>query len=173
MVFPILMIFAVFFTVLSSDQLGSVLSKSDLKRLEMYSQNMVDYHLIMDLLQPLARLFFLSRIGSIISKVQQAILLGMGLQMKSVDTLEKELDLPASQILGHLIRMIGNFSKVNIVRSSTWLHFLCFSFFVCIFDIAVYFLYIMSPCAVYNLCFACNFLSKRVCLSKDKEWVVC
>ena len=35
----------------------------DLKRLQMYSNNMADYHLIMDLVPSLARLYFLNMMG--------------------------------------------------------------------------------------------------------------
>jgi len=35
----------------------------DLKRLQMYSNNMADYHLIMDLIPSLARLYFLNMMG--------------------------------------------------------------------------------------------------------------
>jgi N-acetyltransferase 10 len=49
--------------VLSKMELDVYLTKYDLKRLEMYSKNLVDYHLIMDLIPSLARLYFLSHMG--------------------------------------------------------------------------------------------------------------
>jgi len=49
--------------VLSKTELDAYLSKYDLKRLEMYSKNLVDYHLIMDLIPALARLYFLNHMG--------------------------------------------------------------------------------------------------------------
>lgn len=42
----------------------------DMKRLELYSQNMVDYHLIVDLLPTLGRLYFTDRINVHLSSVQ-------------------------------------------------------------------------------------------------------
>ena len=43
----------------------------DLKRLELYSQNMVDYHLIMDLIPSISKLFFLKKMsGFNLSAVQ-------------------------------------------------------------------------------------------------------
>ncbi len=36
----------------------------DYKRLEMYAQNLVDYHLIMDLVPNMAKLFYLNKLGS-------------------------------------------------------------------------------------------------------------
>ncbi|WAR02866.1 NAT10-like protein [Mya arenaria] len=70
---------------LTRSELEMYITRYDLKRLELYSQNMVDYHLIMDLVPILARM---------------GVLLGLGLQHKTVDDLERELDLPAAQLLG-------------------------------------------------------------------------
>lgn len=39
------------------------LTNYDIKRLEMYSNNLVDYHLIIDLMPTLARLYFLNQLG--------------------------------------------------------------------------------------------------------------
>ncbi|OWF43305.1 N-acetyltransferase 10 [Mizuhopecten yessoensis] len=91
---------------MSKRDLDLYLSNYDLKRLELYSQNMVDYHLVMDLLPTIARLFFLDQADIHLSAVQSAILLGMGLQHKTVDELEKDLDLPSSQLLGLFSRVI-------------------------------------------------------------------
>ncbi|XP_077318867.1 RNA cytidine acetyltransferase [Lithobates pipiens] len=85
----------------------------DLKRLEMYSQNMVDYHLIMDLIPSIARLVFLQRLGSFnLSVAQNALLLGIGLQHKSMDELEKEIELPVSQLMGLFNRVIRKIVQV-------------------------------------------------------------
>ena len=51
-----------YLTALSKDELEMSISKYDLKRLELYSQNIADYHLIMDLLPSLARLHFLNKV---------------------------------------------------------------------------------------------------------------
>ncbi|CAM9579055.1 unnamed protein product [Scytosiphon promiscuus] len=72
----------------------------DLKRLGLYSRNLVDYHLITDLLPMLAKLYFLGRMPSTrMSHLQEAILLAMGLQHRSVTLLSKELQLPDNQVL--------------------------------------------------------------------------
>ena len=55
---------------LSSQELGHYLTKYDVKRLELYSQNMVDYHLIMDLVPLVARMFFLDQIDIHLSAIQ-------------------------------------------------------------------------------------------------------
>lgn len=94
-------------STLSSSELAAQFSPYDLKRLEMYSRNMVDYHLIMDLVPAVARMFFLKQLGDVsFSAAQCALLLGVGLQHKSVDTLEKEIGLPSSQLMGLFNRLI-------------------------------------------------------------------
>eukprot|EP00466_Bigelowiella_natans_P003509 jgi/Bigna1/57656/fgenesh1_pm.23_\ len=75
-------------------------SKYDLKRLESYSRNLVDYHLVLDLVPICARLFFERRLpGVALSAAQSAILMGIGLQCKSVQDLEALLRLENMQIL--------------------------------------------------------------------------
>ncbi|KAI1903930.1 hypothetical protein AGOR_G00000480 [Albula goreensis] len=92
---------------LTSSELSALFSPYDLKRLEMYSRNMVDYHLIMDMTPSVARMFFLKQLGDIsLSAAQCALLLGVGLQHKTVDQLEKEIELPSSQLMGLFNRLI-------------------------------------------------------------------
>lgn len=93
--------------VLTSTELTAQFSPYDLKRLEMYSRNMVDYHLIMDMTPAIARLYFLKQMGDVtLSVAQCALLLGVGLQHKHVDDLEKEIELPSSQLMGLFNRVI-------------------------------------------------------------------
>uniref|UniRef100_H3DF39 RNA cytidine acetyltransferase n=1 Tax=Tetraodon nigroviridis TaxID=99883 RepID=H3DF39_TETNG len=92
---------------LGSSELAALFTPYDLKRLELYSRSMVDYHLIMDLVPALARIFFLKQLGDMsLSAAQCALLLGIGLQHKSVEELEKEIELPSSQLMGLFNRLI-------------------------------------------------------------------
>ncbi|CAH3162773.1 unnamed protein product, partial [Porites evermanni] len=91
---------------LTKGDLEAVLTTYDIKRLDLYSRNMVDYHLITDLLPAVSRLFFLQKLDFDLSAVQSALLLGLGLQHKTIETLEKELELPSSQLLGLFNRTI-------------------------------------------------------------------
>lgn len=101
------------FTALSSSELAGHFSPYDLKRLELYSRSMVDYHLIMDLIPTVARIFFLKQLGDVsLSAAQCALLLGIGLQHKTVDQLEKEIELPSSQLMGLFNRLIRKFVQV-------------------------------------------------------------
>lgn len=62
----------------------------DLKRLESYANNMLDFHVIMDLLPTVATFYFEKRMGTEIrlSAVQSSILLALGLQRKTIEEVE-------------------------------------------------------------------------------------
>ena len=86
--------------------LSLLITPYDMKRLEQYGNNMADYHLVMDLMPNLARLYFLYQIDGMgrchLSALQQAILVGMGLQCKSADSLAQELGkLYSTNMLNH------------------------------------------------------------------------
>ncbi|ODV92384.1 hypothetical protein CANCADRAFT_971 [Tortispora caseinolytica NRRL Y-17796] len=93
---------------ISKEQLDFVLSPFDMKRLESYANNLLDYHVIVDLLPLLAQLYFTGRFGPDVSLsgVQQAILLGTGLQRKALDTLSKELGLPHNQVIAMFAKTV-------------------------------------------------------------------
>ncbi|XP_008115606.1 RNA cytidine acetyltransferase [Anolis carolinensis] len=92
---------------ISRNELEAVFTPYDLKRLEMYSRNMVDYHLIMDMIPTIAKMYFLNQLGDMtLSATQSALLLGIGLQHKSVDQLEREIELPSGQLMGLFNRTI-------------------------------------------------------------------
>ncbi|XP_029009376.1 RNA cytidine acetyltransferase [Betta splendens] len=100
-------------SILTSSELTIHFSPYDLKRLELYSRSMVDYHLIMDLIPAVARMFFLKQLGDVsLTAAQCALLLGIGLQHKSVEQLEKEIDLPRSQLMGLFNRLSRKFVQV-------------------------------------------------------------
>ena len=91
----------------SSELLSVHLSLHDMKRLELYSRNMVDHHMILDTLPTLAHLYFLGRIPQIrVSYAQLAIFLSIGLQRKDVDVVSIELDLPSNQVLAFFNKTI-------------------------------------------------------------------
>ncbi|CAF3557208.1 unnamed protein product [Rotaria sordida] len=78
----------------------------DLRRLESYTRNLVDYHLILDLIPTLAKLFYLNRLPIQLTVVQMALLSGIGLQYKTIEQLENELNLPQSQLLALFNKLI-------------------------------------------------------------------
>lgn len=62
----------------------------DLKRLDSYANNLLDYHVILDLLPTVATLYFEKRLGPEVhlSAVQSSILLALGLQRKTIEEVE-------------------------------------------------------------------------------------
>ena len=87
-----------------------------MKRLEAYSRNLADYKLITDLLPTMSQLFFLKKLPKSLrlSYAQAAILIGLGLQHKNVDTVSAELKLPATQCLALFsksMRKLTNYFK--------------------------------------------------------------
>lgn len=88
--------------------LDGVFSPFDLKRLESYANNMLDYHVIIDMVPSIAFLYFTGRFSSSVSLtgVQQSILLAIGLQRKVLEDVEKELGLPANQLLAMFVKIV-------------------------------------------------------------------
>eukprot|EP00252_Welwitschia_mirabilis_P011487 TRINITY_DN25743_c0_g1_i2.p1 TRINITY_DN25743_c0_g1~~TRINITY_DN25743_c0_g1_i2.p1 ORF type:complete len:908 (-),score=163.33 TRINITY_DN25743_c0_g1_i2:567-3083(-) len=83
------------------------LSPYDMKRLESYADNLVDYHLILDLVPSLARLYFEGRLSTSLSYTQAAILLAMGLQNRDINNVESQLkQLDRQQILALFSKII-------------------------------------------------------------------
>jgi len=95
------------------DELQHFLTSYDLRRLESYSNHLVDYHMILDLLPRVAQLFFSHRFGPSIklSYTQAAILLALGLQHKPVLEVERELGLPSQQILAQFNKSIRKIAQ--------------------------------------------------------------
>ncbi|KAK0078837.1 hypothetical protein PV325_002045 [Microctonus aethiopoides] len=99
--------FNISYNTISKEIWDVYFTSCDLKRMEMYGNNVVDYHLIMDLLPSLAKLYFLNFMKNVhFSPVQASILLGLGFQHKTVDKIAEELSLSGSQLLGLFNRII-------------------------------------------------------------------
>lgn len=122
---------------LAAAEVRTLLTPFDMKRLESYGNNMLDYHVILDLLPTLAALYFNRRLRSAdedggdaaaivedesaeqeqqrpelkLSGVQSAILLSVGLQRKSIDDACAELGLPAPQALALFVKAIRRIAR--------------------------------------------------------------
>jgi N-acetyltransferase 10 len=86
-----------------------------MKRLTSYSNNMLDYHVILDLLPSLATLYFSGRFAALdlkLSGIQSSILLALGLQRKVIEDIEAELKLPVSQALSLFVKVIRKITAV-------------------------------------------------------------
>lgn len=64
-----------------------------------YSNNVVDHHLVLDLLPSLARAYFSRRLPATLSPGQAAILTVLGLQQRDVSACERDLGMQSNQIL--------------------------------------------------------------------------
>lgn len=73
-------------------------------RLDSYSRNLIDHHLILDLVPALAQAFFRNRIPVHLSFTQAALLLGVGLQHKTIENMEVR-SFEASSILNIICRL--------------------------------------------------------------------
>jgi len=89
---------------LFQQELSTLFTPFDLKRLDSYANNMLDYHVILDLMPTVANLYFQKRLGGSkasrsaeaqnaehqvrLTAVQSGILLGLGLQRKTIEELE-------------------------------------------------------------------------------------
>lgn len=100
--------------LLTKTELDQTFSPFDLKRLDSYANNMLDYHVILDLLPKIAELFFTGRIEGEeavkLSGVQKALLCAIGLQRKTLEDLEKELGLGTSQLLAMFVKVMRKVS---------------------------------------------------------------
>jgi N-acetyltransferase 10 len=92
-------------------ELDSAVSNFDMKRLESYSKNLVDYHVVLDLLPVIARLFFLKRVPFTLSHAQAAILCGIGLQHRKIEDVGKDINLQSNQILALFNKAMRKFIK--------------------------------------------------------------
>ena len=97
---------------ISAEELGYYMTPHDMKRLELYGRNLCDHHLITDLLPVVARMYFGGRLGRgfKLSSVQSAILCGLGIQNRVVDSITKELGLPSNQVLAMFNKAVRKIS---------------------------------------------------------------
>ncbi|PYH50048.1 ribosome biosynthesis protein KRE33 [Aspergillus saccharolyticus JOP 1030-1] len=97
---------------LTKADLDRVFSPFDLKRLDSYANNLLDYHVILDMVPTIAEFYFSGRLSGKVSLsgVQQSILLAIGLQRKNIEALEKELSLPSQQLLAMFLKIIRKMS---------------------------------------------------------------
>lgn len=82
----------------------------DLQRLVSYSKNLLDHHVIIDLIPSISMLYFSNCLPVQLSHVQSAILLGVGLQRKSVDDVSKELKIENNQGIAMFAKVVRKIS---------------------------------------------------------------
>lgn len=93
----------------SKADLDAIFTPHDLARLDSYAHSLLDHHVILDLLPPIAALYFGGPLRSAValSGVQSALLLGIGCQRRDVEDVSRELGLSgASQGLAMFAKMV-------------------------------------------------------------------
>ena len=100
-------------TPLTKAELDRAFSPFDLKRLDSYANNMLDYHVILDLIPQIATYYFTGRLRPAVSLsgVQQSILLAIGLQRKILEDVEGELGVAVSQLLAMFVKIVRKVSS--------------------------------------------------------------
>ena len=92
---------------LTKEELDRFFSPFDLKRLESYANQMLDYHAILDMMPAIATFYFTGKLNAIaLSGVQQSILLGIGLQRKDIEVVAQETTLATSQLLAIFVKIL-------------------------------------------------------------------
>jgi len=96
---------------LNYERLCYIFTIYDIKRMESYTKNFIDYHAIIDLTPKLAYLYFSDNVGNNISlsPAQATILLGIGLQHKNVDEISEQIGIKPHQTLSMFLKVARKF----------------------------------------------------------------
>lgn len=98
----------------ASSELNSMkflLEPYEIKRLEAYSNSLIDYSLVRDVAQKLAREYFLEHIPVSLSYVQASLLLCYGVQHKDITEIEVEMNLERQQIMSFFMKIMKRLFK--------------------------------------------------------------
>lgn len=99
-------------TLLTQPIIDSLFIPHDIQRLESYVRNQIEYRLILDLTADLGMLVFDGKFNDIsMDALQKAILLGIGLQNKTIDKLSEEFNMQSNQILAKFFDCCKKLSK--------------------------------------------------------------
>lgn len=102
-------------TALTKSHLDQHFTPHDLRRLDSYAANMLDHHVILDLLPSLAQSYFSGplRNGVRLSGVQSALLIAVGCQRRAVEDVGRELGLQGgAQVMGMFVKLVRRLAGV-------------------------------------------------------------
>ena len=94
---------------MKKNEIELFLTKFDFKRMELYSRNMTNYNMIIDLIPIIAHLYFNKKIFVPLSYIQAGVLLGVGLQRKNFDEIVQEFNIEINQLLAMFNKMVKKF----------------------------------------------------------------
>ena len=95
--------------IMKKNEIELFLTKFDIKRMELYSRNMTNYNMIIDLIPIIANLYFNKKIFVPLSYIQAGVLLGVGLQRKNFDEIVQEFNIEIKQLLAMFNKMVKKF----------------------------------------------------------------
>ena len=95
--------------IMKKNEIELFLTKFDFKRMELYSRNMTNYNMIIDLIPIIANLYFNKKIFVPLSYIQAGVLLGVGLQRKNFDEIVQEFNIEIKQLLAMFNKMVKKF----------------------------------------------------------------
>eukprot|EP00040_Diaphanoeca_grandis_P022140 m.118487 g.118487 ORF g.118487 m.118487 type:complete len:1007 (-) comp28670_c0_seq2:99-3119(-) len=99
-------------TPLVAADLVTHFTEYDLKRLNSYHNNLLDYHAVLDLVGNLAQLWITGRVAGVsLTPVQQLLIVGIGFQKKSIEELVVELGVQPNQLMALFSRCMRAFNK--------------------------------------------------------------
>ncbi|KAL5732212.1 hypothetical protein ACHQM5_004859 [Ranunculus cassubicifolius] len=98
--------------------MDGILTPYDMKRLETYTSNNANYSLVLDLVPKLARLYFEKKLDVSLSRVQESILLCMGLKEEDMNDIVNKMDLQHEQILFEFRKTMKKLQKCISTISS-------------------------------------------------------
>ncbi|KAI1198315.1 N-acetyltransferase-like protein [Nemania serpens] len=94
----------------TKESLDQILTPFDLKRLASYANNILDYHVILDLMPRLSEPYFRGRLGMVqLRPLQRSMLLAVSFQRKDLDTIATDFSLPISQTLAMFMKIVKKF----------------------------------------------------------------
>ena len=84
----------------------------ELRRIDSYTRNQVEFRLILDLTYDIAFMYFQDKFPQLnLDAIQKAVLIGIGLQHKNLDTICEEFNMPSNQILAKFYDSMKKISK--------------------------------------------------------------
>ncbi|KAI0435746.1 GNAT acetyltransferase 2-domain-containing protein [Xylaria telfairii] len=95
----------------TKESLDQILTPFDLKRLAAYANNVLDYHVILDLMPRMAEPYFRGRLNEIVlTGIQKTMLLAVSLQRKDLDSVAADLSVSISQTLAMFMKIVKKFA---------------------------------------------------------------
>ncbi|KAJ9670894.1 hypothetical protein PVL29_027062 [Vitis rotundifolia] len=91
--------------------LNGIFSPHDMKRLEAYTSNLADFHMILDLVPILVHQYYQEKLPVTLSYAQASVLLCIGLQNQNISYIEGEIKLERQQILSLFIKSMKKLHK--------------------------------------------------------------